>query len=64
MMMSHNILTGALILITGIVLLAFLIFKLFPRTNQTGDADTRALLIIFTVLAVGLLGMGSWVCLI
>ncbi|KRL94124.1 hypothetical protein ACUIJQ_03575 [Levilactobacillus hammesii] len=64
MMMSHNTLTGALILLTGIALLVFIIFKLFPRTNQKADQDTKALLLIFTLLGVGLLGMGSWVCFI
>lgn len=64
MMMSHNILTGTLILLAGIILLVFVLFKLFPQTNKTGDQDTRVLLVIFTLVAVGLLGMGSWVCLI
>lgn len=64
MMMSHNVLTGALILLAGIALLIFIIFKLFPQTNHKADADTKALLIIFTVVGIGLLGMGSWVCFI
>ncbi|MCH5463755.1 hypothetical protein [Levilactobacillus tujiorum] len=64
MMMSHNLLTGLLILLSGIALLVFIVFKLFPRTNKTGDHDAKVLLLIFTVLAVGLLGMGSWVCFI
>lgn len=62
MILSHNVLTGTLILLAGIALLVFIIFKLFPQTNHKADADTKALLVIFTVISVGLLGMGSWVC--
>ncbi|KRN03179.1 hypothetical protein FD13_GL000934 [Levilactobacillus senmaizukei DSM 21775 = NBRC 103853] len=59
-MMKPGYLNGGLILIAGIALLIFLILKLIP--NTTHDKDTTALLVIFTVVALGIIGMGSWIC--
>ncbi|MFC6274340.1 hypothetical protein ACFQET_02295 [Levilactobacillus tangyuanensis] len=59
-MMKQGYLNGGLILIAGIALLIFLVVKLIP--NVTHDKDTTTLLVIFAVVALGIIGMGSWIC--
>ncbi|WP_203637473.1 hypothetical protein [Levilactobacillus wangkuiensis] len=58
-MMTANLLTGGLILITGIALIIFLVAKLIPRTNH--DHDTAVLLGIFLVIGIALVGMGGFI---
>ncbi|WP_125544984.1 hypothetical protein [Levilactobacillus lindianensis] len=60
MMMSHNSLTGTLILITGVILLIFIAIKLYPAMKK--DHDATVLLAIFSIIAVALVGMGGWLC--
>ncbi|MCH4123745.1 MAG: hypothetical protein LKH74_07920 [Levilactobacillus sp.] len=60
-MMPGSWLTGSLILLTGVVLIIFLLARLIPRTNH--DKDTVALLGVFTVVALGLIVLGGYLSL-
>ena len=58
-MFTGTELTGILILATGIALILLMLVKFCPRIKQL-DTDTSTLVGIFTLLAIGLLGLGGW----
>lgn len=58
-MFTGTELTGILILATGITLILLMLVKFWPRIKQL-DTDTSTLVGIFTLLAIGLLGLGGW----
>ena len=58
-MFTGTELTGILILATGIALILLMLVKFWPRIKQL-DTDTSTLIGIFTLLAIGLLGLGGW----
>jgi len=58
-MFTGTELTGILILATGIALILLMLVKFWPRIKRL-DTDTSTLVGIFTLLAIGLLGLGGW----
>ncbi|AKP65230.1 hypothetical protein [Levilactobacillus koreensis] len=59
--MTQNLTTGVFILLSGLALLILLFAKLIPKTKH--DTDTKALLIVFTLVGACLVVMGGWLTL-